>query len=51
MYMLMGDQEIPVYGGKYATACGWPEGQDAGYSEDSGNSTVLKNKKSMLETN
>jgi hypothetical protein len=47
----MGDKEIPVHGGKYAAARGWPEGQDAGYPEDAGDSAVLKNKKSMLETN
>ena len=47
--MLMGDQEIPIHGGKHATASSWSEGQDARYPEDTGDSAVLENKKSMLE--
>ena len=49
LYMLMGGQEISVHGGKHATAGSWLEGQDARYPEDTGDSTVLKNKKGMLE--
>jgi hypothetical protein len=45
-----GEQEISVYGGEHATASRRPEGQDARYPEDSGDSTISKDEKSTSDT-
>lgn len=46
--LMMSAQKIPVHGGQYAETSSGAQGQDPGYPENSGCSSILEDEKGLL---